>query len=62
MITRFEITRNLRVQPSQERKSAKSGVIEDVAAIVEQSIGNVVSCTVGSKIIRVLAVILEIFL
>ena len=46
IITRFEITGDLRVQPSRGRKPTRSDIVEDGAtAIVEQSMDNVAGCS-----------------
>ena len=46
MIDRFEKTGDLRVQPGQGRKTARSDIVEDTAtANVEQSKDNVAGCS-----------------
>ncbi|GFT46165.1 DUF4817 domain-containing protein [Trichonephila clavipes] len=46
MITRFEKTEHIGVQPGRGLKSTRSDVVEDVAiAIVDQSMDNIIGCS-----------------
>ncbi|GFX95952.1 uncharacterized protein TNCV_2085321 [Trichonephila clavipes] len=57
MITRFEKTGHLGVQPGRGRKSTRSDVVEDVAtAIVDQSMHNVIGCSSVRAVSRHLGV------
>ena len=57
MISRFEETEDLKVQPSRGCKSSRSNIVEDVVtAIVEQSMDNVAGCSSARAVSRNLRV------